>query len=264
MNERNRSLNSDPSAMNWSAKLLNLLRKNGRWDLALLLIVSGLTISVWVFAEVADEVLEGGVQVHEEQFMRSLRSPHDAGVPIGPKWLRQVAQDVTALGGVTVLSLVTLLVLNYLVLQRMVHAAWLVIVATGGGLFLTLLLKQSFGRERPGVVPHLTEVLTASFPSGHSMLSSVVYLTLGALLARAVSRRTLKVYFLLTALFLSFIIGLSRVYLGVHYPSDVLAGWAGGTAWALLCWTVARWLQHRGAVEPSPPEPAAEVVEQQL
>ena len=244
--------------MTWPAKLLNLLRQNRRWDLALLLIVAGMTISVWVFAEVADEVLEGGLQVREEQFMRSLRSTEDAEVPIGPKWLQQVAHDVTALGGIAVLSLVTLLVLGYLVMQRMVHAAWLVVVATGGGLFLTLLLKQYFGRERPGVVPHLTEVLTASFPSGHSMLSSVVYLTLGALLARAVSRRALKVYFLVAALFLSFIIGLSRVFLGVHYPSDVLAGWAGGTAWALLCWTVARWLQHRGAVEPSPAEPAAE------
>jgi undecaprenyl-diphosphatase len=138
-------------------------------------------------------------------------------------------------------------VLGYLILERMTHAAWLVLIATSSGLFLTLLLKQYFGRERPGVVPHLAEVLTASFPSGHSMLSSVVYLTLGALLARAVGRRALKVYVLLAALFLSFIIGLSRVYLGVHYPSDVLAGWAAAPHGRCSAGLSRRWLQHRGA-----------------
>ena len=244
--------------MTWPNKLLHTLRSPHRWDLVLLLIVAGITAGIWIFAKVADEMLEGELDAREQLVMRALRTPGDVMVPIGPKWLRGVTVDVSAMGGMTVLTLVTALVLGYLVLERKFHTVWFLLAATLGGLVLTLFLKDQFGRERPSVVPHLTETMTASFPSGHSMLSSVVYLTLGALLARSVAHRRLKVYFLLSALFLSFIIGLSRIFLGVHYPSDVLAGWAAGTAWALLCWIIARWLQHRGAVEvPRPVETAA-------
>ena len=82
------------------------------------------------------------------------------------------------------------------------------------------------------------------------MFSAVVYLTLGALLSQLVEERKLKAYFLGVACFLTFVVGLSRVYLGVHYPTDVLAGWSAGLAWALLCWMVASYLQRRGKVEP--------------
>ena len=81
------------------------------------------------------------------------------------------------------------------------------------------------------------------------MLSAVVYLTLGALLARTQTHRGIKVYFLAVAGLLTVIIGVSRVYLGVHWPTDVLAGWVGGAGWALLCWLVMLWLQRRGKVE---------------
>jgi undecaprenyl-diphosphatase len=89
----------------------------------------------------------------------------------------------------------------------------------------------------------------SSFPSGHSMLSAVIYPTLGTLLARLVPRKRLKIYFMLVALTLSFLIGISRIYLRVHYPTDVLAGWAAGLAWAAFCWTIAKYLQRRGALE---------------
>jgi undecaprenyl-diphosphatase len=118
---------------------------------------------------------------------------------------------------------------------------------------LSTVLKDLFGRPRPTVVPHLFYVSSASFPSGHSMLSAVVYLTLGSLLARLVEQRRLKVYFLSVALLLSFLVGVSRVYMGVHYPTDVLAGWSAGLAWGLLCDLVARWLQQHGAVEKTAP-----------
>jgi undecaprenyl-diphosphatase len=146
----------------------------------------------------------------------------------------------------------------YLFLVRKYHAMWLVIVATAGGIIISSLLKYAFSRERPQLVPHLSYVQTSSFPSGHSMLSAVVYLTLGVLLARLVPQRVLKLYFLLMALFLTFIVGVSRVYMGVHYPTDVLAGWTAGLVWALLCYLVARYLQRRGHVERDVDAPDAE------
>jgi undecaprenyl-diphosphatase len=106
-----------------------------------------------------------------------------------------------------------------------------------------------YARPRPDLVPHLSPVYTSSFPSGHSLIAAVVYLTLGSLLASVISRPMLKVYVLSVAMLLTTAVGLSRVYLGVHYPTDVLAGWLAGLVWALLCWLVARVLQRRGRVE---------------
>jgi undecaprenyl-diphosphatase len=154
-----------------------------------------------------------------------------------------------------VLSFITLAVAGFLVLQRKTHAALFVLVAVGGGLLLSSLLKMGFDRPRPDLVPHGSVVYTASFPSGHSMMAAVTYLTLGALLARVQPRRSLKLYLLGLAVLLAVAVGVSRVYLGVHWPTDVLAGWALGAAWALLCWTVALRLQRRGQVEGAGPDP---------
>jgi undecaprenyl-diphosphatase len=157
--------------------------------------------------------------------------------------------DITALGGVTILALVTLLAAGYLLLMRRYGATVLVMVASLGGGVLSEGLKRVFARARPDIVPHLVTVESLSFPSGHSMAAAVIYLTLGALLARFTARRRVRVYILGISLGLTFLIGITRVYLGVHYPTDVLAGWAAGLAWALVCWLVARYLQYRGAVE---------------
>ena len=146
--------------------------------------------------------------------------------------------------------LATASVAGFLWLRRMFGAMWLIVVATLGGLVVSTLLKSAFARPRPSVVPHLSMVYTSSFPSGHSMLSATVFLTLGALLGRFVKPFRLKAYFLIIALVLTLLVGVSRVYMGVHYPTDVLAGWAAGLAWALICWLVARHLQKRGALEP--------------
>jgi undecaprenyl-diphosphatase len=121
--------------------------------------------------------------------------------------------------------------------------------AIGGGLLLSTGLKLAFHRPRPDLVPYGANVSNTSFPSGHSMLSAVTYLTLGALLARSQPRKRLKAYFLLVAAFLSFLVGLSRIYLGVHWPTDVLAGWTAGAVWAILCWLAARWLQVHQSIE---------------
>ena len=214
---------------------------------AMLAVVAG----TWGFVELLDEVKEGDTRQFDEWLVTWLRA-HE-----GPAWLQEIGRDMTALGGVAVMGLVTLAVAGYLLLIRRYHAMWLVLAATGGGLVLSTVLKYVIARDRPALVEHKSMVYTSSFPSGHSMMAAVVYLTLGSLLARIMPGRVLKLYFLVLAMVLTVLVGVSRVYLGVHWPTDVLAGWCGGLVWALLCWLVARHLQRRGAVEKDDePDPA--------
>ncbi|MCI0464888.1 MAG: phosphatase PAP2 family protein [Gemmataceae bacterium] len=226
----------------------------GSRDLDVLLAVLVLVVGAWSFIELADEVREGGTPRFDEALIRALRHPADPADPIGPRWLAEAMRDLTALGSVAVLFLVTLAVSGYLLLRQRYRALVLVLVATLGGQLLSSVLKDYFARPRPAFVPHLAYVSTASFPSGHSMLSAIVYLTLGALLTRLVEPLKLKLYFLTLALLLTFLVGCSRVFLGVHYPTDVLAGWSAGLTWAVLCWLVARSLQRRGAMENPRPD----------
>lgn len=224
-----------------------------RWvlnqDLLVLLLSLGVAFGLWAFIELADEVREGDTLGLDERLMRALRNPEDLADPVGPPWIEGLMRDLTAMGGVAVLTLVTLGVAGFVAIRRQFHALWLLFAAIGGGLVLNLLLKDLINRSRPAVVPHLMHETSASFPSGHSMLSAVVYVTLGALLARLVEPLKLKVYVLVMGLMFSFLVGLSRVYLGVHYPTDVLAGWTMGSLWAVICWLAARFLQRRGTVE---------------
>jgi undecaprenyl-diphosphatase len=232
------------------ARLLDLLRSAGWREFVLLLAVAAVCGGTLIFVGVTDLVREDELHETEIRLMRDLRSAEDPSRPIGPPWLERWSREITSLGGGAVLSLMTLLVVGYLLIERLYASAVLILVSVGGGTLLTAGLKGFFERDRPNVVPHLTDALSKSYPSGHSMMSSVVYLTLAVLLARTMKRRRVKIYLVSTALFLSFLVGLSRVYLGVHYPTDVVAGWAGGTAWALLCWLAAYWLEKRGKVEP--------------
>ncbi len=214
-------------------------------QIAFLVIVA----AIWGFVKIADEVAEGDTAKFDTWAVQAMRRPGNLAEPIGPLWLAEVGRDLTALGGVACLSLLTTAVVGWLWLRNRYRAAILVLVATLGGLAVSSFLKWFFERPRPAVVPHLARVYTSSFPSGHSMLAATVFLTLGALLASFVEERRLKAYFLFVAVVLTILIGISRVYLGVHYPTDVLAGWTAGMAWAVACWLVARLLQRRGAVE---------------
>ena len=232
------------------ARLLDLLRSAGWREFVLLLGVAAVCGGILTFVGVTDLVREDELHETEIRLMRDLRSAEDPSRPIGPPWLERWSREITSLGSGAVLSLMTSLVVGYLLIERWYASAVLVLVSVGGGTLLTAGLKGYFERDRPNAVPHLTDALFTSYPSGHSMMSSVVYLTLAVLLARTMKRRRVKIYFVSAALLLSFLVGLSRVYLGVHYPTDVVAGWAGGTAWALLCWLTAYWLEKRGEVEP--------------
>jgi len=154
------------------------------------------------------------------------------------------------LGGVSLLGLTTVIAVGFLVLDGKSHMAVFAAGSVTGGMIVSSLLKDIFQRPRPEIVPHVAYAASTSFPSGHSMMSAVTYLTLAALLARSQERKRLKAYFLLLAALLTLMVGVSRVYLGVHWPTDVLAGWMAGAVWAMLCWLVARWLQTRKTLEP--------------
>jgi undecaprenyl-diphosphatase len=213
--------------------------------LAALLVVFGCG---WAFLMLADEVAEGETHGFDTALLLALREPADPADPLGPPWVEELMRDVTALGGLVTLAAITLAVAVFLGLRRRRGDMWLVLAAVGGGQVLSTLFKRGFDRPRPDLVPHEAVVYTASFPSGHAMMAAVTYLTLGALLANAQTSRRIKAFLMGVAVLVTLAVGVSRVYLGVHWPTDVLAGWAAGAAWATLCLAVARWLRRRGAL----------------
>lgn len=202
-----------------------------------------LLVLAWISIALAGKVLEGDTQTFDERLLEALRRPDNRAVPIGPDWLRGAALDITALGSPTVLGLAVLAIVGFLLLQQSYRAAAFVFAASCGGWLLNSALKTAFRRTRPSIVPHLREVMSESFPSGHALTSAAVYLTLGALLMRLSHRKLTKFYCITIAMLATFLVGASRVYLGVHYPTDVLAGWLIGLSWALLCWLVERTLE---------------------
>ncbi|MGD9966187.1 MAG: phosphatase PAP2 family protein [Hyphomonadaceae bacterium] len=198
----------------------------------------GIALPVMAFFEIAEEVGEGEARWFDESVLYALRTG-DPSNPIGPHWLESWVVDLSALGGFAVLTLVTLLAIGYLLVLKRWGGALMLLAATLGGTAISEGLKVGFNRPRPDLVAHVVETTSMSFPSGHAMLSAVTYLTLGALIARTQSRRRLRGYIVAAAILLTLIIGASRIYLGVHWPTDVLAGWCLGAAWALACWVAA-------------------------
>lgn len=218
--------------------------RRDRSELAVLLGgLAALLLGVAFFV-LAAKVLDGDTQAFDARVLRSLRRADDPSIPIGPAWLRSGALDITALGSPTVLGLVMLAICGFFLLQRMARTAAFVFVATAGGWLANSLLKDVFQRARPEVVPHMRDVMSLSFPSGHAMTSAAVYLTLGALSMRVADGRVTKFYCMAVAMGLSILVGASRVFLGVHYPTDVLAGWLAGMLWALACWAVERRIER--------------------
>lgn len=213
---------------------------------------SGLVLA---FLQIADEMQEGEMEAFDRAILMLFRDPANPDEVIGPGWMHEAVRDITALGSYSLLGLVATGVCVYLLLSRMRSAALFVMVSVVGGAVLSTLLKMGYNRPRPGLTT-MSEQFTASFPSGHAMLSAVTFLTLGALLARFAPTRRLQVYSITGALLLTLLVGSSRLYLGVHYPSDILAGWCLGSAWALLCSGAALILQRRGAMDTPAAQPS--------
>jgi undecaprenyl-diphosphatase len=230
-------------------KLLHNLRRLALSEIGAVIAIGVAALGALAFMMIADEALEGDTHAFDLSILMALREPGDTGNPIGPDWLTDVMTDLTALGGIAVLTLLVVGVVFYLLSVGKRGTALLVGGAVGSGAIVSALLKLGFDRPRPDLVAHLSHAYSSSFPSGHAMLSAVTYLTLGVLLARAHERRRTKIIVMTYGITLTVLIGTSRIYLGVHWPTDVMAGWALGAAWAALWWLVAWQLQRRGRIE---------------
>lgn len=205
----------------------------------------GLSALLLATLKLASEVVEGDTLAFDREILLAVRA-HDPASPL----LRQLMLDMTTLGNNSVLTAIALLALGFLVAEGKKRLGLLLALGIGAGAAASALLKLAYDRPRPDVVAHLVGVDTASFPSGHAMNSAIVYLTIAVLLARDRKRPAGGIYIIAVGILLTLLIGLSRLYLGVHWPTDVLAGWIFGASWAtLIAYAVAR-LQARGTVEP--------------
>lgn len=194
--------------------------------------------AVFAFLQLADEVGEDELGAIDEALLLLFRDPSDRSQVIGPPWLEETMVEITALGGYPILVVMVAVVVGYLFMMRMAGPALFVLASIVTGTIAGHVLKLVYDRPRPDIVDHLVSIHTPSFPSGHATMSAVVYLTLASLIMRLVDSTLVRGYVLSVAVLLTLAVGISRVYLGVHWPSDVAAGWALGVAWASLSWLV--------------------------
>ena len=234
-----------PNSKAWFGFLTRLERHEIAW----LLVGLGGCVLLLVFLKLASEVMEGETLGFDKRIVLAFRKADDLSRPIGPAWIESSLLDITALGGPTVITLVVLAVVGFLTFQARYRSAVAIVLTAASGEVLNSALKSLFMRPRPDVVPHLRAAFETSFPSGHAMQSAIIYLTLGAMLMRLSERRLTKIYCCTVAMLATFLVGLSRVYLGVHYPTDVLAGWIVGLFWASVCWLVAQHYEVRAGLK---------------
>jgi undecaprenyl-diphosphatase len=229
----------------WWRRPFQHLTRLERHEISWLLIALAAAVLLFGFLKLASEVMEGETLAFDTKILRALRDAKDPARLAGPRWLQGALLDLTSLGSPVILGLVVIAVVGFLLLQTRYRTAVFVLLTSTSGWFVNYALKSSFARTRPTVVPHLRDVTSPSFPSGHALTSAVVYLTLGAVLMHVSKGRLTKIYCLGTAMMLTLLAGVSRVCLGVHYPTDVIAGWIVGLLWASLCWGAAQMLERR-------------------
>lgn len=236
---------SDDSASTFCHVGKNIIRKpnsicrwivRNHWATLCLLAVIGL--GAWGFASIAEEVIEGDTRRFDTKLLLSMRTAGDPSDPIGPEWFEEAGRDVTAMGSVAALLIFVVSMAGYLACKKQLWVAVFLIIAISTGTAVSTAMKSGFDRPRPDLVPHETEISTKSFPSGHSAMSSLVYLTIGAVMARAERDRKTKIFLITVPILLSLLVGVSRVCMGVHWPTDVLAGWTFGVSWAAASWLV--------------------------
>lgn len=225
-------------------------RAESRILLVFLVVAGGLLL----LGKAAAEVIEGDTLGFDRAVLLFLRQTGDPTTPVGPAWLRQVMIDVTALGSLAVLTIVTTFAAGYLIAARKPALAGFMVGSVVGGALISTLLKALYARTRPDLVAHLVGTDSASFPSGHAMNSAVTYLTLAVLLSRAEKSVAVRRFLISMAIALTLTIGFSRLYLGVHWPTDVAAGWIVGGLWAAACSLWAKRLQSHHTIEDAGPQ----------
>jgi undecaprenyl-diphosphatase len=219
--------------------------KGARLSRAPAILVAIAALGALTFFYLGHEVGEDEFRQFDSAILLWLRNPADLSQPIGPPWLAESVLEITALGGYTLIILLVAAVIGFLLVAGLRGPALFVFLSVLTGWLASQVLKSFYSRPRPDLVPQLDVVHTASFPSGHATMTALVYLTLAAVIARLTDRTSLRIYVFAAAALISIIVGLSRVYLGVHWPSDVIAGWVLGAAWAALSWLVVSALRYR-------------------
>ena len=219
-------------------------RHSIKGSLPLLICLFVASLAMFFFGWLAEEMMEGDTHDFDTVLLLAFRDPVDLSDPIGPRWLVHAMIDVTSLGGGVIVTLLTLVIAGYFLIKKNYYDVLLLALSTGGGAIISNILKHSFERPRPDLVAHLVKVNTLSFPSGHTMAAVIAYITIGALLARK-QNRNVRLYIFAISTLLAASIGISRVYLGVHWPTDVLASWSLGIFWVILCWLFTAWLQSK-------------------
>jgi undecaprenyl-diphosphatase len=239
-----RNLFASPWRSAWERALavLDFLTRHGWVPLIAMLLA---LIGFWGFLELADDVQEGETNAFDRWVFEHVAGRYET---IG-KFAQEGGRDLTALGGTTVITLMVAGVTIFLLLRRQWKSAGFVLVAVLGGLAISLLLKEFYDRARPDIYAHQSHTSTSSFPSGHSANAAVAYLTMAILLAKLVESAKMKAYVLAGGLLIPLLVGLSRIFVGVHWPTDVLAGWLIGLAWGLFVYAAATYLQEHGKLE---------------
>ena len=225
-------------------------------------LVAGLIIAVIgtaIFVTLASHVRSGSTQALDDSMIRWMGAHHSPG-------LDAVMLEVTALGTGTVVMMVVAVAALFLVLTQHKYSAILLLASTFGGIVLIGVLKLGFNRPRPSLFVPAVHTVSSSFPSGHAMSAAIVYSTVAYLAARLHRRKWARWLVMTAALVLIALISFSRVYLGVHYPSDVIAGVAVGLAWAGFCMATLEaiqkfWLRRDPRIlreeSPAPPDLAS-------